>query len=95
MGRFPSERKSEMTTKVVVEANHGWPVKVTGVKVGTLEDVAYGGTVPAGEKRDFHVHSSMDIVVHEIQPNEAQNEIAAGAEGEDATESEAAQAATG
>lgn len=59
-----------MTTKVTVEANHGWPVKVTGVKVGTMEDANYGGTVPKDEKRDFYCHSGMDLIVHEIQPSE-------------------------
>lgn len=60
-----------MTTETVVKANHGWPVKVTGVhpKDGTLTN--YGGIVPAGEERAFHCHSSMDLVIHEIQPDES------------------------
>ena len=60
-----------MTTKVTVEANHGWPVKVTGVRVGTMDDANYGGIVPKNEKRDFYCHSGMDLIVHEIQPSEA------------------------
>ncbi|MDB5522803.1 MAG: hypothetical protein JWM58_566 [Rhizobium sp.] len=63
-----------MTTKVSVEANHGWPVKVTGVKVGTLEPVNYGGIVPKDQKQDFYVHSGMDIIVHEIPPDEQQTD---------------------
>lgn len=60
-----------MTTEVDVKANHGWPVLVTGVHPLTRETLAYGGTVPAGETRAFHCHSGMDLIIHEIQPNEA------------------------
>jgi len=59
-----------MTTTVTVKANHGWPVKATGVKVGTMEPTNYGGVVQPGEQRDFHCHSTMDLIVHEIQPEE-------------------------
>lgn len=59
-----------MTTQIDVKANHGWPVKVTGVNPQTGEEISYGGTVPAGETRTFHCHSSMDLRVHEVQPDE-------------------------
>lgn len=59
-----------MTTKVTVAANHGWPVKVRGVNPKTGEDANYGGTIPKNEQRDFYCHSSMDLIVHEIQPDE-------------------------
>lgn len=62
-----------MTTEVEVKANHGWPVKVEGYKPGTDELVegSYGGIVPAGESRTFHIHSQLDLRVHEIQPGDA------------------------
>lgn len=61
-----------MTTTVTVKANHGWPVKVTGVDPKTREPTMgnYGGTVPAGETQDFICHSHMDLIIHEIQPDE-------------------------
>lgn len=59
-----------MTTKIIVAANHGWPVKVEGIDPKTGEPVKYGGTVPAGETRDFYCHSSMDLRIHEVQPDE-------------------------
>lgn len=62
-----------MTTTVKVEANHGWPVKVSGKNPTTGEDVAYGATVPAGETQTFHVHSGMDLLIHEIQPDEGKS----------------------
>lgn len=62
-----------MTTQIDVKANHGWPVKVTGVHPKTGEDIPhYGGIVPAGETRTFHCHSTMDLRVHEIQPDEVE-----------------------
>ncbi len=59
-----------MTTSVTVKANHGWPVRVTGVHSKTGEDANYGGIVPKNEERTFHCHSTMDLIVHEIQPEE-------------------------
>lgn len=58
-----------MTTTVTVKANHGWPVRVTPAAI----DDSYVGEpqiVPAGEERDFYVHSGQDLVIHEIQPGE-------------------------
>lgn len=58
-----------MTTKVTVEANHGWDVQVIQKscynygKIDTSETI-----VKAGETQIFHVHSGNDIEVHEIQP---------------------------
>ena len=69
-GAIALRKVKQMTTEIVVKANHGWPVQVTGVHPLTRETVAYGGTVPAGETRTFHCHSSMDLTIHEIQPNE-------------------------
>lgn len=80
-----------MTTTVTVKANHGWPVKATGVKVGTLEPTMgnYGGVVPAGETRNFICHSDMDLLVHEIQPSEIVVEVAEEDEPEIFTENSA------
>lgn len=63
-----------MTTKVTVEANHGWPVDVfahdkpadaEGNTTGTLI-----ARVPANGKQDFYVHSHRDLFIHEVQPAE-------------------------
>lgn len=61
-----------MTTTVIVKANHGWPVKVEGYQPNSdLRTMHYyGDIVPAGEERTFYVHSSMDLRIHEIQPDE-------------------------
>jgi hypothetical protein len=61
-----------MTTTVIVKANHGWPVLVEGYQPGTDFPTKsfYGGIVPKNEERTFHVHSSMDLRIHEIQPDE-------------------------
>ena len=65
-----------MTTKVTVEANHGWPVKVEGLKPETNEPIphGYGYVVPAGETRTYYVHSSLDLRIHEVQPHEIATE---------------------
>lgn len=64
-----------MTTSVVVKAKHGWPVRVAFVHLTggrrAVSHVSYE-TVPNGEEREFHVHSHMDISVHEIQPDEVE-----------------------
>ncbi len=55
-----------MTTKVTVDAHAGWPVRVT-----TFEGVGQAVyTVEPNAVRDFYVHSSMDLRVHEVQPDE-------------------------
>ena len=60
-----------MTTTVIVKANHGWPVDVEGFHPKTGEKIAhYGGRVGANEERTFHVHSTMDLRIHEVQPDE-------------------------
>jgi hypothetical protein len=60
-----------MTTKVTVEANHGWPVKVIAVDPKTGNWLDHGVTiVAAGNKRDFYVHNTLDLIVHEVQPDE-------------------------
>jgi hypothetical protein len=60
-----------MTTTIVVKANHGWPVDVTGIDPKTGEPVDwYGGRVAAGDTREFYCHSSLDLRIHEVQPDE-------------------------
>lgn len=65
-----------MTTKVTVEANHGWAVDVfahdkpadtEGNTTATLL-----ARVPAGAKQDFYVHSTRDLFIHEVHPVEPQ-----------------------
>lgn len=61
-----------MTTTVVVKANHGWPVRVTPINPKT-GDVDHQGRVEIVEKdseQTFHVHSTRDLMIHEIQPDE-------------------------
>lgn len=71
-----------MTTTITVKANHGWPVNVKGINPKTGEETAeYGWNVPAGETRDFHCHSGMDLLIHEVQPEEL-TETAAEKSGE-------------
>lgn len=60
-----------MTTKVTVEANHGWPVQIDGIDPKTGEKVPWNHPrVPAGETMTVYVHSSMDLRIHEVQPDE-------------------------
>ncbi len=58
-----------MTTTVIVKANHGWPVLVSAKdpKTGAAGSVQ---RVDANTERTFYVHSSQDLVIHEVQPDE-------------------------
>ena len=59
-----------MTTKVTVEANHGWPVKVISVDPKTGNWLSEGAIVPANATQVFYVHSSADLIIHEVPPEE-------------------------
>lgn len=62
-----------MTTEVEIRANHGWPVRVTLVTKsvsGTEDPKPQSMIIPAGERRSLYVHSHLDLIVHEIQPDE-------------------------
>jgi hypothetical protein len=63
-----------MTTKVTVEANHGWPVDVFAHDQPAAVEGSTTGIllerVPAGEARVFYVHSHRDLFIHEVQPDE-------------------------
>ncbi|MDQ0301374.1 hypothetical protein [Ancylobacter polymorphus] len=56
-----------MTTTVVVKANHGWPVDVTRKDPKTGEPLSGAERVEANTERTFHIHSGMDLHVHEVQ----------------------------
>ena len=60
-----------MTTRIIVEANHGWPVRVESIDPKTGEKSYPDRVVPANEKQDFYIHSSLDLRIHEVQPDEA------------------------
>ena len=59
-----------MTTRVTVEANHGWPVKVQFINPKTGNTVGPERIVPPAAQEEFYIHSTMDLRVHEVQPNE-------------------------
>jgi hypothetical protein len=59
-----------MTTKVTVDAHAGRPVRITNISPdgGHTEVLVEPNTV-----HDFYVHSTQDLRVHEVQPNEQQS----------------------
>lgn len=61
-----------MTTKITVHALHGWPVDVMHLHPETNAAAAQPATtrVPAGETMDFYIHSTLDLRIHEVQPDE-------------------------
>lgn len=62
-----------MTTNVVVKANHGWPVKVGKLDPKTGEPLKHypAEVVEANTERTVYCHSGMDLLIHEVQPEEA------------------------
>ena len=67
-----------MTTTVTIKALHGWPVDVTPVSTGP-HAVGPKSRVPAGQARDYVVHSGQDLLIHEVQPGELAAETTAEA----------------
>ena len=62
-----------MTTKIIVEANQGWPVSVEGHNPKTGEAIIGSAQrVEPGQTREFYCHFGVDVHVHEIQPGEAE-----------------------
>lgn len=62
-----------MTTSVIIRANHGWPVRATQQHLNSADGSIVSETpvvIPAGEERTLYVHSTMDLLIHEIQPSE-------------------------
>jgi hypothetical protein len=65
-----------MTTAVVVQANHGRPVRVTSRYLS--KTVAYDDAVrvvPAGIVETFYIHESLDLIIHEMQAAETDAEL--------------------
>lgn len=58
-----------MTTTVIVQANHSWPVDVTVIDTATNE-VRNTARVPKDHEERFYVHSGQDLRIHEVQPDE-------------------------
>ena len=56
-----------MTTKVTVEANHGWSVLVEKIVPLTKKNVGQTIVKP-GEKQEFYIHNELDLKIHEVQP---------------------------
>lgn len=58
-----------MTTSVTISAKHGWPVQVQVIdpKSGAILNTQ---VVLAGDTRNFHVHSTADLRIHEVQRSE-------------------------
>jgi len=68
-----------MTTRVLVQANHGWPVDVTPISVGG----AYVGPkqrVAPDTQKEFCVHSGQNLLIHEVQPAELAAEMDAASD---------------
>ncbi|MBZ9600732.1 hypothetical protein [Phyllobacterium chamaecytisi] len=65
-----------MTTTVIVKANHGWPVDVTprDPKTGEALDHYPTQRVEPNTERMVHVHSGMDLLIHEVQPDEIKSD---------------------
>jgi hypothetical protein len=62
-----------MIMKVTAEANHGWPVDVSAHHPKTGDKIeSQGGRVPANETWGFYIHSSQDLRIHEVQPDEVE-----------------------
>ena len=63
-----------MTTKVTIDAHAGWPILV-GFLRGEPNDTKRitDEIVPAGEKRDFYLHSGLKIVHIEELPRNDQS----------------------
>ena len=64
------DRENIMTTRVTVEANHGWPVRVEHLDPKTGEPIHPATFVPPAAKEEFYIHSTMDLRIHEVQPGE-------------------------
>jgi hypothetical protein len=57
-----------MTTRITVDAHAGWHVKVTPVhKMDSGDFEGMPEIVSANTTRDFHVHSTLKLIVEEIQ----------------------------
>ena len=59
-----------MTTKVVVDAHAGLSVKVIQVDPVTGNWIGEPHIVEPNTEKTFYVHSTLDLIVHEVQPDE-------------------------
>lgn len=59
-----------MTTEVIIKANHGWPVLVLPVIANGSMGFGPPHKVEPGAEYRTSVHSSQDLLIHEIQPAE-------------------------
>lgn len=59
-----------MTTEVIIRANHGWPVRVLPLVANGSKTFVTEVLVPAGQEYRTSVHSSQDLLIHEVQPDE-------------------------
>lgn len=67
-----------MTTTIVVKANHGWPVRVTKLNPKTGQEwPGQSVTVEKDTEQSISVHSSCDLLIHEVQPDEIEQPTAA------------------
>ena len=57
-----------MTTKVMVDAHAGWPVRVTKIYYKPGEETGREDViVPAHTTQDFYIHNNMRIAVEEME----------------------------
>lgn len=59
-----------MTTTITVKANHGQPVAVLQINPALGTIIGAPVIVAENKSQDFYAHSTADIVVREIQPND-------------------------
>jgi hypothetical protein len=57
-----------MTSTVIIEANHGWPVSVIALTTSGTRPMS-AQVVAAGETGRFSVHSGQDLLISEVQPS--------------------------
>lgn len=60
-----------MTTEVIIKANHGWPVLVQPLIVNGSMGFGAAVIVAVGAEHRTSVHSSQDLLIHEIQSGDA------------------------
>lgn len=68
-----------MTTEVIIRANAGWPVEVQLLPLtgdGPVQ-IAQIARVEPGYSQVFHVHSGVDLLIHEVQGPEVVGAIIA------------------
>jgi len=58
-----------MTTTIIVQANHGWPVSVTSIDPRSARSLASPVTVEPGTQQSFYAHGGADLLIHEVQPS--------------------------